>query len=117
MKIYIIALLISVNYIFCSTTESSCEDVNPASKSDCTNFYNGIESDGYHCCYSRETYNGVDTYQCFDLNRDEYNKIKETIKDIENSFYNLGYELKIKSLDCNSYYLQLGLISLIFLLF
>ena len=117
MKIYIIALLISVNYIFCSTTESSCEDVNPASKSDCTNFYNGIESDGYHCCYSRETYNGVDTYQCFDLNRDEYNNIKQTIKNIEESFYNDGDDLKIKSLDCNSYYLQLGLISLIFLLF
>ena len=54
---------------------------------------------------------------CFELTSDEYYNIKQTIKNIENDYYKDGYELYIKSLDCNSYYLKLGIISLIILLF
>ena len=115
MKFYIILFLVSVNYIFCSGY--TCEHYQATSKSDCINYYDGVDSQGYHCCYSKEKYNGQDYAECFDLRSDEYADIKGTIKKIEEDYYNSGIDLEIKSLDCNSYYLQLGLISLIILLF
>ena len=114
MKFYIILFLVSVNYIFC--TADPCEHLQANSKSDCINYYDGVDSQGYHCCYAKEKYNGQDYSECFDLNSYEYNNIKETIKKIEQDYKDVGVNLEIKSLNCYSYFLQLGIVSLIFLL-
>ena len=115
MKFYIILFLVSVNYIVCEV--DLCEHYPATSKSDCLDYYNGVDSQGYYCCYSKERYNGQDYAECFNLNSYEYKHIKDTIKNIETDYYNSGIDLQIRSLDCNSYYLQLGIISLIILLF
>ena len=54
MKFYIILFLVSVNYIFCSA--DPCEHLQANSKSDCINYYDGVDSQGYHCCYAKEKY-------------------------------------------------------------
>ena len=66
MKLYIILFLVSVNYIFFS--DDPCEHLPTTSKSDCLNYYDSEDSQGCHCYYSKEKYNGQDYYECFNLN-------------------------------------------------
>ena len=118
MKFYIIFSLITISFNIRATTQ--CQHMPARSKRVCFDFYKGVDSQGYHCCYSKEKFNGTGEYyyECFDLNQYEYDHIKETIKNIENDYYyKKGFDITIKSLDCNSYYLQLGIISFVFLLF
>ena len=63
MKFYIILFLVSVNYIFCKSDK--CEHYEARSRIDCIDFYSADESQGRHCCYSRERLDGKDYEELF----------------------------------------------------
>ena len=65
-----------------------------------------------YCCYLYYTHDGKESKECSCTSQEEYDKIDDTIKQYEEFF-----GIKIKSLDCKSTYLQLGLFSLLFIIF
>ena len=110
MKKYanLIFLILLFTNIYCE--ESACELKNPASSiKDCK----GLKvSDSYkYCCYLDEIENDENLKFCYEITESEYNdidKLKKTLKEAN---------IKVNSLDCNSYYLNIGLLSLMVLFF
>ena len=108
-KIYqIIILLVSLLYIYTSTDYCDIDDGNVSKKSTCHD--RTIESSGDYCCYLKYKYNGETYSICSLLDKEE----KENIKDTINDYKSQGTD--VKSLDCKSSFIELGLFSLAFLL-
>ena len=64
-----------------------------------------------YCCYAKgKDKNKQSLSGCVTVKKENYNKIKDFIKSLEDD----GYE--VKKLDCNSSYLELGVLSIILLL-
>jgi hypothetical protein len=106
-KIYrLVILLVSLINILCTPT--TCIEANPSKKSTCHD--KTVANSGEYCCYYKAKANGVTGTSCFELTKDQKDKIKDFIKEIEKT------GVKVKSLDCKSSFMQLGLFSLIFLL-
>ena len=106
MKFYsafILVLLIA--YI-----NSDCEDIEPSGKKDCKDKLSDVDKtkDYSYCCYL-ETEKGAKI--CEPLKKDDYN-------DIDNYKKNRQEEIghKIKTLYCNSLFLKLGFMNILFFL-
>jgi len=108
-KVYqIIILLVSLLYIN-SSSEPDCDDENVSKKSVCHD--QTVANSGYYCCYYKSKYNEETETGCTSLSQAQKNDIDKTIDEIEKK-----EGITIKSLDCKSSFIELGLFSLILLL-
>lgn len=63
---------------------------------------------GEHCCYlDAKEKDGEQTNRCIEITKEQYDKIKDSIKSYESD------GAKVNSLDCSSSYLKFGLIALL----
>ena len=107
MKFYTVFILV----LLIAYINSDCEDINPSGKKDCKDKLSESEKTNYsYCCYL-ETESGDKV--CWALTKDEYNDIDNYIKEAEKDSEG---NLKIKSLDCNSLFLKLGFMNILFFL-
>lgn len=104
MKFYhIILVLLLIAYI---NTEDGCKSIkNPSKKSDCNGKLSSTEQNKYsHCCY-------VDNDEgkaCVALKKDEFDSLEQNIKEAKDKGEKVG------TIECNSSYLKIGLLSLLF---
>ncbi len=125
MKKYTIVLFaLLCIFVYCSgddeenyddDTRSECVKKTSASKAkDCNKLKVG---DGLqYCCYAEFSSDEVDSYKgCTEITKEAYNKIKDYISEIEKEGKDIN--IKIKKLDCNSAHLEIGLLSLLLILF
>ena len=103
----IIILLISLLCVY-SASDPSCEDENVSKKSICHD--QTQKNSGYFCCYYKSIYQGKTVTGCTELKQSQKDNIEKTIEEFNSN----GDD--IKSLDCKSSFIELGLFSLIFLL-
>ena len=110
MKFYTVFILV----LLIAYINSDCDDENftPSGKKDCKDKLSEVEKNGgnSYCCYL-ETKSGDKV--CWALTKDEYNDIDNYIKEAEKDSEG---NLKIKSLDCNSLFLKLGFMNILFFL-
>lgn len=102
----LIILLISILYIY---SVSDCSEDDVSSKSTCHDQTD--ESAGFYCCYYKVKYDGNTGTGCTILTKAQKDDIGSYIKNLEKQS-----ESDVKSLDCKSSFMELGLFSLIFLL-
>ena len=116
-------LLLTFN---CSTEidesdEDACEKgVASPSKDSCSKVFNStIVNAGFHCCLMEwEFKNNVPDNtekkgkSCTVENKEEYDDIKNQIKQIKEANKKANYELKKFSIDCQSVFLKIGFASL-----
>ena len=111
MKKYtnLIFLILLFTNIYCE--ESACGLKNPASSiKDCKDLK---VSDSYkYCCYLDATTNEGNLKFCYEIKESDYKEIDKFKKNLEKDS-----DGKVNSLDCNSYYLNIGLLSLMVLFF
>ena len=106
MKFYsafILVLLIA--YI-----NSDCEDINPSGKKDCKDKLSEADKNmgNSYCCYlEAESGNKA----CQALTKDEYNDIEGSKKKVE-----AQRDAKLKTIYCNSLFLKLGFMNILFFL-
>jgi hypothetical protein len=105
-KIYYLAILL-VLLLNIQLSVSVCVQANPTKKSTC---HDRTPAYADFCCYYKVKASGVTVTSCLELTKDQKDKIKDFIKEIEKT------GVKVKSLDCKSSFIQFGLFSLIFLL-
>ena len=103
----LIILLISILYIYSSSENCFEEDVK--SKSTCHDQTD--ESAGFYCCYLKAKFDGETGTGCIPLSKAQKDDIGSYIKNMEKAS-----DADVKSLDCKSSFMELGLFSLIFLL-
>ena len=108
MKFYKIILFVS---IILTIYSEDCEigDVEADSIKDCDKL---DKITGYpYCCFLKgKNQNGEETKTCAPLTKNEYDNIKDYKKGLE------ALGAKIKKIDCKSIYLELSILSFIFLL-
>ena len=105
MKFYTFILFASL--IFLSKSDDNvCYGKSAESAKDCKD----IKVTGQHCCYLKGKYNGITANICILISDNEYNNIKDTIKEMEKG------DGDVKKLDCKSIYLELSILIFIFLL-
>ena len=111
MKFYqILFLALLMIDISLNETLGCTIDTKASSSKDCKDLK--AESGDYkYCCFIKGKYENEDISGCYPLKESQYNDMKQTIKDLEKKA-----DTKVDKLDCKSFYLQLGLISLIFLI-
>lgn len=111
---FIISILL-LSYIITSECERK---ENPKKDSDCKDLTVDTASGYKYCCYAKYEYKeGGDKKTaefCTELKQNDYDKIKDYIKDWENE--EKEYGLKFKKLDCHSVYLTGSILSLLLLL-
>jgi hypothetical protein len=108
MKFYNIILFASlILYIY---SDSACNSKTSADKAkDCKDLATSDAED--YCCYAKgKDENKQSLSRCVTITKENYNKIKDYIKSLEDK----GYE--VKKLDCKSSYLELSVLSIILLL-
>ena len=75
-----------------------------------------VENNAYKCCHLRYTVDSknyyADVYTCTYITQNQYDNIKDTVKEYERVNDVVDVEI-----DCKSYYLQLGLLSILLFLF
>lgn len=109
IKIYQLFILLVSLYIYSS---NDCEQEDVSKKSVCHD--KTVKDSGKYCCFIKAKANGKTSSACVSLTKEEKENIKKTIEEWEKAADVSG--AKIKSLDCKSSFIELGLISLIFLL-
>jgi hypothetical protein len=102
----LIILLISILYIYSSDI---CFEDDVSSKSTCHDQTD--ESADLYCCYIKAKYDGETDTGCIPLSKAQKDDIGSYIKNMEKA-----NNADVKSLDCKSSFMELGLFSLIFLL-
>ena len=104
-------LFTSLLVFISSSTINPCYWVDAQSINDCKDL--GRTSEEYHCCLFTCKYDGYSERfkYCNEITSEQYSNIKQTMKDLAESDY------VIEQLYCKSFYLQLSLLSLLFLLF
>ena len=108
MKFYSVLIL----FLLIAYINSICQGTTPSGKKDCKDKLSDEEKKtNSYCCYA-ENKNGDKT--CLPLKKDEYNDIKNYIKEANNNIEN--DKEKIKSLNCNSLFLKLGLMNILLFL-
>ena len=80
-----------------------------------------LSSDAFRCCYREIKYNNrgtsIEAQDCQPLTKDQYDDIPGYISDGEEELREKGYtDIKL-SVDCNSNYVKISLLSLILLFF
>ena len=111
VKYYIILIiLLSINYVHNQTLDD-CEGASATTVSECNEkISQELKNSDYHCCLQQGKKDGVKKSMCTYLTDEAYKDIKDHIGDLEDA----GYE--DASIDCKSYYLQLGILSLLLFL-
>lgn len=102
----LIILLISILYIYSS---GICLEEDVSSKSTCHDQTD--ESADLYCCYLKAKFDGETGTGCIPLSKAQKDDIGSYIKNMEKAS-----DADVKSLDCKSSFMELGLFSLIFLL-
>lgn len=110
--ILILSLLLS--YIYCGDS-CSLEYETAKGPNDCKKVV--LDDDdrekGYtHCCYIELKYKGENTKGCVPLSENDYKDIDEAEKKVNNMD-----DFDEAQIDCYSYYLKIGLLSLLFIIF
>ena len=110
VKYYILLIiLLSLSYVQ-SQESKKCEEVVASTVDECRDkISQEYKNSGYHCCLLVGKKN-VQNSMCKYLTEEDYNDINDYIGDIEDSGY------KDVSVDCKSYYLQIGILSLLLFL-
>ena len=110
-KYYILLILLcSVIFIQSESLSEKCTG-SASSTYDCVDLFTDSErAGGYYCCYEKAKKNGVQVSDCVFLLDDDYDDIKNYIGSIKDDGYT------DVSVDCKSYYLQLGVLSLLLIL-
>ena len=105
--IFLVLLMIDIiSCDHCSWTQT----LGKVSKvADCKDL--SLDDNEKHCCYLEGKKDDKDVKGCFPLTEDDYKDMKKTIKEIEKQ-----NNADVDKLDCKSFYLQIGIISLIFLI-
>ncbi len=107
--------LISILLLSFIYSDEKCER-DTDKKSDCHNIK---LSDEKKCCYFNYIYTDGDKETeikgCTDLKKAEYDDINKYIEETEKE-NEKDEKFKLKSLDCNSYYLHITILSLLFIL-
>ena len=122
MKIFnLFLIIICLIFYINSTCEPDEENNKIRGKSDCINRAfsdDEISRNAYKCCYMKykadnNSFKGKE-YSCISLTQNDYNQIKQLIKNIE-----LDSTIKDVSIKCKSFYIKVGFkfLSLILLLF
>jgi hypothetical protein len=109
MKIFTIILFITlVIYI-----QSFCTKWSDATKYECKERQIGIGEDLYakYCCFLHTKNGNDETKQCFPYSQDAYDNIEKTIENYESL-----HRVTVVSLYCQSSYLQMGLLGVLFFL-
>ena len=70
-----------------------------------------LEGDEYRCCFAKYKVAGTEIKGCSPVTKDEYEKIDDTLKKLEDD-----YDFKDVSFDCSSNFIVISLLSLIILL-
>ena len=111
VKYYILLIiLLSVSYVH-TQGKDACEEQGASSVDECRGkISDALKNSGYHCCLQKGKKDGVEKTMCRYLTEEEYDEIKDYIGDIEDSGF------KDVKVDCKSYYLQLGILSLLLFL-
>ncbi len=110
IKHYILLiLLVSVSYVH--TQQSACEDGQSASSvDDCINkIGQSYKNSGYHCCLQKGKKNGREESMCKYLTEEDYKDVDDYIGDLEDGYNDV-------TVNCKSYYLQIGILSLLLFL-
>jgi hypothetical protein len=112
VKDYILLIiLLSINYVHNADGSSNCEDVSASTVDECNSkISDALKQSGYHCCFVKGRKNHVENSICKYLTEEEYDDIKNYKGFLEDS----GYQ--DVSVDCKSYYLQIGILSLLLFL-
>ena len=105
--IFLVLLMIDISSCGACSWDKTLDKVSEVA--DCKDL--SLDDDEKHCCYLEGELNDKDVKGCFPLSEDQYKDMKKTIKDIENQ-----NKAEVDKLDCKSFYLQIGIISLIFLI-
>ena len=107
VKYYILLIiLLSISYVQ-SQESKKCEEVVASTVDECRDkISQEYKNSGYHCCLQKGTKDGVQKSICRYLTEEDYADIKDYIGDIKDGGYT------DVSVDCKSYYLQLGILSL-----
>ncbi len=105
MKFYhIILILLLIVYI---NTEDDCDDIkNPSSKKDCNGKLssNDKEKKYTHCCFLENDGQKA----CLSFTQKEFDDIEKNMKEAKDKGEKVG------SIECNSSYIKIGLLSLLF---
>ncbi len=112
MAKYYILLILLCSVIFIHSTDLSNVCKGSASSTyECVDKFTAADRDGgYYCCYEKAKSGNVQVSDCVMLEEEQYDDIKNYIGYLKDS------GLKDVSVDCNSYYLQLGILSLLLIL-
>ena len=111
VKDYILLIiLLSISYVHNADDGSNCEGVTASTVDECNGkISDALKKSGYHCCLLVGKKN-VQNSMCKYLTEEDYDNIKDYIGYVEDS----GYD--DVSVDCKSYYLQIGILSLLLFL-
>ena len=107
-RIIIYFFIIICTFINCSDYNNplykKCEKWNPNDKYDCFDRISEDEkNDGYHCCYRKvkKTYGRGTSYQCYLLDKDEYDDIDGFVKNLlekyEDDYVSVKFECENQS--------------------
>ena len=121
--LFFLLLILFLSQYYCQDeegyVESECwtDDEKVSGKKDCKDRKLGTGE--YRCCYVKAKGKDEDGEKrtaeyCMPIDEENYKRIKDYIKDMEKKGKN--YDLDIKSMDCNSNYLLISIMSLILLL-
>ena len=108
MKFYTVFILV----LLIAYINSDCDDIEPSGKKDCKDKLSDVDKtkDYSYCCYL-ETEKGAKI--CEPLKKDDYNDIDNYKKNRQEE---IGQNDKIKTLYCNSLFLKLGFMNILFFL-
>ena len=111
MKAYLLIMAILFIYI-----KSDCSATSGIDRyTDCTNRVLSLVEKGFgnsYCCYIYGVNGNEKKKRCTPISQNEYDNMEKTI-----DYYTSIYAFNIKSFDCKSSYIQIGLLGLLFLLF
>ena len=110
MKIYQI-LICAILIFYVQNTCLTDSGINKASDCHSRELSPYEKESNKYCCYLYTSRNGVEGKECVTASIDEYNNIDSTI-----TTYQGFFSITVKSFDCKSAYLQIGLLSLLFFL-
>ena len=119
---YALISIMLLSFTYSDDTKTCILNIGTVTKkSDCHDLTFPEGYSDYHCCFYhyKVTYNGQsdELKTCLPVEKTLYDKIGEYINALEKQNTALpGYEYKLESLDCNSYYLHATILALLFII-
>lgn len=116
---YALISIMLLSFTYSDDTKTCTFGMKASKNTDCNDIKFPDGYTDYHCCFYdyKVTYNGQseDLKTCIPVEKALYDKIDEYIDTLKKQA-TAGYEYKINSLDCNSYYLHATIMALLFIL-